>query len=106
MKTITFPKEMYKILKSQLIPTTKIGYYKPHQIYHVLDYKKRPTHTYIQITKITLIPVSKLPKTLEFKKLQLTAKVELLKFKIVYEDEYTELDGYGNVIPKVFNFIS
>lgn len=107
MKNIIFPKEMDKILKTRSLPIPYLGRFKPHQIYHVLDYKKRPTHTYIEITRIFPSYVKSLPKFFrsmpEFKSLPLNQKIEILHFKILYQDEFTELDAYGNLIPKLFN---
>lgn len=107
MKTIIFPKEMDKILRTKTLPTSKLGLFKPHQIYHVLDYKRRSSHTYIEITRIYSSKVKYLPKFFrsmpEFKSLSLDQRVEILHFQIVYQDEFTEEDEHGNIIPKVFN---
>jgi hypothetical protein len=94
MKIIIFPKEINKILKTRIIPTTKLGFFKPHQIYHVLDYKRKSSHTYIQITRVYTATLESLPKYIklqpEFKKLQPKTKIEILHFKIVYQNEFTK----------------
>jgi hypothetical protein len=94
-KTIILPRNLN--LNKHFIPTPMLGFYKPHQICHVLDYKNRPTNTYIKITHISRAPASFFPIK--------GAKdmIELIQFKIVYKDEFFEEDQYGNIIVKVFN---
>ena len=55
MKTIIFPKHIHHTLKDKFILSPLLGYYKPHQIIHVLTHKRQPTNLYIKIIHIQIV---------------------------------------------------
>lgn len=83
-KSIIFPKDYEKYIKAKIVPNKQLGWFKPKKIYHVLTNRRQPTHTYIQVLNV-------LPSR--------SPLVELIHFKVVYEDEFLNPDGSK----KVFN---